>query len=296
VAIELNSVEFPPYESAHLGTGDHSFAETVAQPGSVTDRVMEPLLFQRPMTRMSCLLFELQPGNTVGVTMEPKWYAVAFRSHIPPSAFNAVTVFFHPSPGGAGMKDSEYPTLGGKWRSLYRYAQMLGCQLSAASSNLVLVMPMFSNRTYGTMGVFGGAWEEILEGILHKAQQHRIASAGPGIHKRAKLRHVILAGFSRGRAPMTIFRSRARGLAPLLRGIWDYDGVGATLPAEKSGMRVLAYYQSSGAGKRGYPMPLPRWLLYPWFADMKGFDSVHGRIPATMMTHSASQPEFIFPI
>ena len=69
------------------------------------------------------------------------------------------------------MKDNDYVGLNGNWSKLYRYIQYFGVQLASGASNMVLVMPMFNNASWGNLGNFRMRWHDIVNGILVEVQK-----------------------------------------------------------------------------------------------------------------------------
>lgn len=62
------------------------------------------------------------------------------------------------------MTDNDYVGLSGNWSRLYRYIQYFGVQLAAGASNMVLVMPMFNNASWGNLGIFRMRCHDIVNG------------------------------------------------------------------------------------------------------------------------------------
>jgi len=98
------------------------------------------------------------------------------------------------------------------------------------------------------------------------------------------LKNVVLSDFSRGRQLMYSVRTRAKGLEPYLREIWDFDGKGGAPPYSTGKVRGIIYDQEFGNDPRSYHVPAPRWSRY----HEKVVDP-HGLIPNMLMWHAGEQ-------
>jgi hypothetical protein len=230
-----------------------------------------------------------------------------------------VNIFFHPYPQGAGMSDADYPARSGAWSKLFRYAQNLGRQLAIAKSNQIVLVPFFSNASYGSGGIFTPNWLDIADQALRLAREaaaNPAAAASPAgarVPRTAEiigaqaaeyssatrkkgspppklapahagsLKHVVLSCFSRGQAPMSSFRSAAPGLSSFLRETWDFDGVGGS----RGGFgRAFRYDQAKMDARIPFLFHVPpeRWVNY----HHSVVKNVHGDIPNMMATHAAT--------
>src|SRR5262245_27274793 len=221
---KLVSKSFParnvgPSEGPHLGTGTFTITDKhLVEPWTVGRDFKAPLStqlgFRTPECKIRVMSFEI---DTVEA---PNWFGVSFRQGI--RALDSVNIFCHPFPEKAQMHDQDYAGRSGNWPRLFRYAQMFGSQMAAATSNLVTIVPFFNNATYGNTGIFGPNWQDFVAQILAAVRQDAAggASSAPG------LKHVVLSDFSRGRDLMAAVRTNARGLGGFLREVWDFDGVG----------------------------------------------------------------------
>src|SRR5215831_12617205 len=155
----LESKTFAALEGFHRGTGTFSGNAVVVNPKSVNKDVTSQLDFDKAASfRITVMSLEIATKEA------PNWFGVSFRHGL--NAFNTVNIFCHPHPGNAGMDDKDYATRGGEWRKLFRYAEILGRQIDIAKSNHITIIPFFSNATYGTSGIFGPNWKDIVEQIL----------------------------------------------------------------------------------------------------------------------------------
>jgi hypothetical protein len=230
-----------------------------------------------------------------------------------------VNVFCHPHPGNAGMKESDYASRAGNWPRLFRYAEMLGKQMSIARTNHITVVPLFTDSTYNTAGLFATQWLDILEqvivGVRNASQAsaatpppagsngrtphtpvgeiNRLVMDGPTMKKGSAkptvrttsslLTNVVLSCFSRGRALMTTVRGRAQGIDRFLREGWDFDGVGGSPGV---GVRTITYDQHRTRIRQAdtFHVPPERWVKY----HNAVIANVHGDIPAMLACHAAT--------
>ncbi len=294
--IKVRSIEFPALPPTHLGTSNttpHEYEELLVDPVSVTPRFNEPLLPQKRVGRFYAKLYEIDDGTLASPASGPRYFGVAFRFGI--TDIGTVNIFCHPVPGNAGMQDNDYPSLKGTWSNLFRYIQHFGVQLAAGGSNMVLVMPMFSNATYTNLGIFNKAWHEIIDAILVEVQKVAWPDK-PGeemVRNRTAMKNVILSDFSRGRPLLSRVRN-APGMAALLREIWDFDGVGGAPPGPPKGGRAFLYTQGAiGPGHNVFYLPLPRWARFPFYAQARlSNNGVHGDIPQRLCLHASRISEF----
>lgn len=288
MSTKFRSVRMSPLAGSHNGSGHLDFSEQVCESSSVPITA-QPLRFSMVGGPFQVLLLE-DVSDDFQSKIRPTYYTVAFRANI--ADFKTVNLFFHPSPGNAGMTDQSYTGLGGKWGGLFRYGQYFGVQFAGAKANIVFVMPMIPNALYGTLGRLKLDWKDVLNGVLAAAQRAKSGEEPekeiPAGHlvKSNALENVILSGFSRGRAPMTTMRG-APGLSALLRGIWDFDGVGGAAVHAIPDGKAFAYDQ--GAGSFGFHVPRPRWKDFPGYTSTM---AVHGHIPQRLAFHAALNSGF----
>ncbi len=269
----VNSVSFPALADVHGGTGRISKAKHIVVPDSVAREFTTQLDFTYPRYDVTVMSFQID-GNAA-----PNWFGVAFRSGI--RSFDAVNIFFHPSPGHAGMQDGDYAAHVGDWPKLFRYAEMLGSQLAIGASNQIVIVPFFNNASYLSTGIFAPNWQEIVTDIVTAARAEALQSSmlDPVI-----LRDVVLSDFSFGRHIMHTMRMRAPGLGGYLREIWDFDGVGPGTPYTSAGVRGILYDQHSVRDARSFHVPPQRWLGF----HHKVVPSVHSNIPDMLGWHAAT--------
>jgi hypothetical protein len=282
-------------DKTHQGTGDISYPPWLVKPASVPGHVSDLLDFDNPTCNISVLCM------IIDTPQQPNWYGIAYRKGI--QSFNSVNVFCHPPPDTAGMLERDYQSRSGEWRHLFRYAQNLGMQLAAASSNQILVVPFFSNTSYNNGGIFAPNWREILTVIVNGVV---IASRTPTEfrdridlqvvedavrdHKaRVAVQNLVLSSFSYGRVLSERLRQRMPGLHGTLREVWDYDGSGTGAPSSSHTVKALVYDQaqidspSSGAAT-GFHVPKPRWKRHPPAMH----SDLHGFFPNMLMWHTAT--------
>lgn len=280
---KLESKPFParqaaPGDGPHRGTGTFTFRKALVDPGTVgrdrTAPLSTQLKFPHPECSIRVMSFEIATAEA------PNWFGVSFRTGI--QAFDSAVIVCHPFPKGAHMEDADYGTRGGRWSALFRYAEMFGTQLSAATSNLVAVVPFFNNASYGNTGLFGMNWQAIVTDILSAARQDR------GLGGAATLKNVVLAGFSRGRQLAGTVRTNCRGLGGFLREVWDFDGVGGATPAPAKGLRVLHYDQHDAVSDlSNFHVPPKLWRGFHGPAADLPTANVHSNIPDMLGWHAA---------
>jgi hypothetical protein len=284
----IDYAAFPP---VHQGTGDITYSPTLVVPASVPGDVSDPLAFSTP----SCGVFVL--CMTIDTPQGPNWYGIACRKGI--QSFSSVNVFCHPHPGHAGMRDSDYQSRGGEWRSLFRYAQNLGFQFAAANSDQILVVPFFSNASYHSGGIFAPNWKEILSIIVNGLKV--AIPVGPAARTAIDLeafeqalrdrkplpvavQNVVLSCFSFGRTLMWTLRRNMPGLQGSLREVWDFDGSGASAPSSGGGVRAIVYDVAVSNSSFAFHVPKQRWTKF-WPAQNA---PLHGFIPNMLMWHAAT--------
>ena len=298
----LSSRPFPALQGVHRGTGRIGGSAHVWDPATVDKDIGTQLGLWFKRFDIQFLSLETDAPEP------PNWFGVSFRQAI--TSFNSVNIFCHPSPGGAGMVDGDYASRSGNWPKLFRYAEILGRQMSIANSNLITVVPFFTGSTYGNTGIFGANWVDLVEQIIVHVRNARAGSlittaapraqvteverliladattkrgAPPARSSSNLLRNVVLSGFSFGRVLAANVRHQARGMSSFIREAWDFDGVGGSPPGAP---RILTYDQHKRPDgiKDHFHVPPERWLEYH-HAVIK---NVHGDIPAMLACHAAA--------
>lgn len=303
----LASKNFPALSGFHAGTGTISNAAHVVDPPSVAKDISTQLDFSFLSFSIEVLSLE------TGAAEAPNWFGVSFRKDI--SSFNTVNIFCHPHPGNAGMAEPDYARRAGNWPKLFRYAEIFGRQMSIAKTNHITIVPFFTDSTYASTGIFAHHWLDLVEQIIVMVRNTSQRAAGaaaaggrvpnvavneinplmldgptqkkgspPAIRTSSNLlSHVVLSCFSRGRALMANVRHQAQGINQFLREVWDFDGVGGSLPA---GVRALTYDQHKTSAKRAdsFHVPPERWVKY----HNAVIANVHGDIPAMLACHAAT--------
>ena len=314
---KLTQASFPPLAGTHGGTGTVGGARGLVEPWTVDHDVGKPLGFRYTKYSVTVMSFQIATPEA------PNWFGVSFRPGI--RAFDSVNIFCHPHPGFAKMADSDYSARKGNWPKLFRYAEMLGSQMDAAGSDLIFIIPFFTNATYTSTGVFGPNWKDIVEQILaqvsvkarvaaaasalaHRAPHHlspanrkvlvatgdATASAAAAIGSEAAsaarsapaLKHVVLSAFSRGRELMWNVRRNAPGLAGFLREVWDFDGNAGPAPYTSGGVRGILYDQAMPKGPDARSYHVPPERWVPY--HHKVVENVHGNVPEMLAWHAAT--------
>jgi hypothetical protein len=290
MAITLRSIPYHPKTDHHYGTSDdqpHQWdKESLVQPASV-DRAPTTDLF--PEVNGGKWYSKLYENlDAASLAAGPRYYGVAFPFGI--TDITTVNIFFHPDP--EKLPDAQYVGLSGAWVDLYRYVQIFGIQLAAntqarGSTNMVLVMPIFSNATWNTLGSFRDRWREIVNGILVEVQK----VAWPDLpgqtmpRNQSAMRNIILSDFSAGRLAMTNFRYHSN-VGDVLREIWDFDGKNTMVPTAPEGGQALIYDQHSSPFRHNlFHVPPSRWWRN--FPTVPRADA-HGDIPRALFYHATT--------
>jgi hypothetical protein len=309
-AFTLSSNPFPPLPNVHRGTGNISGSAHVMDPATLGGDATAPMGVKYEPFSIQVLSLE------TGSNDAPNWFGVSFRRGI--TAFDTVHIFCHPHPGNAHMTDPHYNSRAGNWPQLFRYAEIFGRQIAIAKTNHITIVPFFNNASYGSLGIFADHWLDLVEQILvhvrnaasgavvpptgsgrapnvpvtdinplgtMSASQKKGGPPAPPRTSSNLLRNVVLSGFSRGRVLAGLVRSRAKGIAPFLREVWDFDGVGGAVP---SASRVITYDKQRLPTNHGdhYHVPPARWLEY--HHAVLPDKAIHGDIPALMACHAAT--------
>jgi hypothetical protein len=242
----------------------------VVEPPSVTPVITDLLSFSAPRQKVVCKLYQLDDGRPPSLANAPLYFGVGYRAGI--SKVGCVNLFCHPSPAVAKMTEATYIGLGGNWSSLFRYIQYFSVQLAEAASDMVLVMPLFTEPAWQRPDAFGARWKELLNGLLVEVQKLVFPNppiGPPRLPNPQALSDLILSDFSTGRTVLTKIRS-APGLEAFLREIWDFDGQRAAAPALPKGGQVLLYNQQVSPGHVNvFHLPLSRWAKSPDFMICK---------------------------
>jgi len=242
----------------------------VVDPPTVTPVITDLLCFRVPTQQVVCKLYQIDDGRAPSLANAPLYFGVGYRAGI--SKIGCINLFCHPSPAVAKMGDADYIGLKGNWSSLFRYIQYFSVQLAEAVSDMVLVMPMFTEPAWQRPDSFRARWKELLNGLLVEVQKlvHPSPPIGPPILPNPlALSDLILSDFSSGRALLTKLRP-APGLEASLREIWDFDGQQAVAPAHPKGGQLLLYNQQVSPGHVNvFHLPLSRWAKSPDFMTCK---------------------------
>jgi hypothetical protein len=229
------------------------------------------------------LLFQLNEGNGIA-NVVPNWFGVAV-----PDGFVDYTqahVFFHPMPAQAGYKDSDYPTKSGMWPQLFHYMDRIGYQIDAAKRNQVVIMPFLTNQAQNT-GIFADNWHDIITNLLRMAR-YFIVGDGVAVDPSS----VVVSSYSVGIVYSDEFRHRAVGLTPVMKEVWDFDGLlssASNLSANlhsTSSYIVIKYQQQNPNDPASFYLPMSRWANAPDVPTTKL--EVHHMIRDYMFHHAAS--------
>jgi hypothetical protein len=158
--ISVKQTTHAPLAPTHSGTGDYSKMKwEVIEPSSVPGPPSILLTKTAATAEVYCYYFE-----TVDLSMVPSNFAAAASPKI--NDFGNVNIFFHPNPAKAKppMLEGDYPDLG-TWASLYRYAPIMGVQLSQAAKDQIFIMPYVPARMFKTTGSFASNWGTIARDI-----------------------------------------------------------------------------------------------------------------------------------
>ncbi len=217
----------------------------------------------------------------------PNWFGILVPDGL--TAFDNIHIFFHPTPGqveGNPYKDAAYQAKT-NWSGIFHYlSDSFASQFCAANTNQVLVMPLMTESTHETCGIFPKRWESIVGRILGQIQFGDPSAAAIGISS------VVVSSFSSGISYSAAFRSGA-GLGGRLRGIIDLDGMYSTYRAKSIALppRAVRVWQAypggsiaSLAARNTFPVHLPRWRGGGPYknAHLTG-GQLHGAIPQQMM-------------
>ncbi len=205
----VSSIDLAPVAGYHSGTGDHQDRIWVVDPSSVPPP--GNLRFLAADVEVTAMLFQLNAA------VVPNWFGVGIPHGI--EDFTKPHIFFHPTPGQAGYRDSDYPTKSGMWPQLFYYMERLGYQLDAAARNQIIVMPFLTEAAKDT-GIFPANWHDILTDILTAVRASKGADDGSAL----TISEVAVSSFSAGMIYSFNFRRNAAGLDPVLAEVWDFDG------------------------------------------------------------------------
>ena len=240
----------------HLGTGVHTNSGPFVDVASVAGA--SPLVWISGNTQWSALLYQIDDD------VVPNWFAVAVPAGV--TSLSNPILFFHPTPAQAGFDDSDYSSKAGKWPELFRYADVLGAQLS---SDRVVVMPFMTQVSTGDCGILSGNWSDICASIFSVAPTS-----------------LTVASFSEGSVYSNVFRANAVGLDGVLSGVWDFDGSFAQAGAATNA--TLAYAQLPGAtAGQVFQVPQARWISLPGGAPANQSDT-HSDIIKYLFRHACS--------
>jgi hypothetical protein len=230
----------------------------------------------------------------------PRWYGVLVPKGV--TSFNKAHIFFHPTPGQvhnplgqAIYKDADYQGLG-NWSNIFHYlSDKMGSQFCAAGTGRVLIMPLMTQGTAASCGIFPERWESIVGRIFGMLQSGDMS----GSARPAPISSVVVSSFSSGITYSHHFRGSAK-LVSRLAGVIDLDG-GISTFKQFSAMircptgRVVRMQQMPAkqgtlaalAEQNIFPLPRPRWGGP--YADAlpkneaQAVMPIHGTIPQTMM-------------
>ena len=272
----INEISLPAFPGAHRGTGTWSANRLQVVPASVPGTAA--LQFVTRPAQVTTRLF------AIADKVVPNWFGVAIPSGI--TDFTKAHVFFHPMPGQAGYKESDYASKAGLWPKLFYYMERLGYQLDGAKRGQIVVMPFLTNSATNT-GIFAANWSDIVTDILTQVR----ADAGADDGSALALSGLVVSSFSVGIVYSASFRATAPALGPLTE-VWDFDGLFSTASTLSRNLvdtvhySVIKYDQNPASGVHNYHVPLPRWTALP--TPPKNANQVHGRVCDHMFLHAAT--------
>jgi hypothetical protein len=223
----------------------------------------------------------------------PNWFGVLVPNGL--TDFSNIHIFFHPTPGqveGHPYKDEAYQAKT-NWSGVFHYlSDPFASQFCAANSNQVLIMPLMTQNSAASCGIFPQRWESIVGTILSQIPPNRSDS-------KTAVSSVVVSSFSSGITYSSAFR-RGAGLGNRLRGIIDFDGIISTYKAKSMELpaRAVRIWQTGAMGQsipalaeqKLFPVALPRWQ---GGGPYKGVPlttlQLHGAIPQNMMYIAARQ-------
>lgn len=211
------------------------------------------------------------------ITRQGRIYWVGAAVPATVEAFDEAQIFFHPSPGGAGISDSDYPTFAGRWETVYRYVPLLGSQLAQSGRKQVLLVPFLAGHMYSSLGFLADDPVARISELLGL-----VRGTITGDASRPAVRAIGASSFSFGITPLATFAGK---VAPsgLLTDLTDFDGLYSNSPQKHfsgAGGAVFRRYMQGGlkpGGFRVYSAPAPRWTAFPPAAKT-GHD-VHALMP-----------------
>jgi hypothetical protein len=214
--ISVTRISHAPLKGVHSGDQTYTAMQwQVVEPSSVPGPASNLLTKTTANAVVRCYYFE-----TVDVGLVPSNFAAAASPTI--NDFGNVNIFFHPNPAKAKppMLEGDYPDLG-TWASLYRYAPIMGVQLSQAAKDQIFIMPYVPARMFKTTGSFASNWATLVRDIARLIKQDIKGVDDDSL----TMNNVLVSSFSFGIEASDGFRKSAPGLTPLLREIWDLDGM-----------------------------------------------------------------------
>lgn len=177
----------------------------------------------------------------------------------------------------------------------------MGSQFCAAGTGRVMVMPLITQGSAGSCGIFPQRWESIVGRIFGMLKSDDMSgSASP-----VSISSVVVSSFSAGITYSHHFRSRAN-LGARLTGVIDFDGGFSTYKHLSASIRnppgkVVRMQQMPSTQKmlkalaeqNTFPLARPRWggpfaNAFPEDERKAGL-KIHGTIPQTMMLIAAQR-------
>ena len=226
----------------------------------------------------------------------PRWFGILVPDGI--ISFDKAHIFFHPTPGQvrAGYYDDAQYQGFGNWRNIFHYlSDRMGSQFCAAGMDRVMVMPLMTQGTAESCGIFPQRWESIVSRIFGMLKSGDMSGSAPP----ASISSVVVSSFSSGITYSHHFRSKAN-LGSRLAGVIDFDG-GISSYSQLSASirnppgRVVRMQQMPStqqmlgvlAARNTFPLAKPR-LAGPYKEvfpknERQALMQIHGTIPQTMM-------------
>jgi len=229
----------------------------------------------------------------------PRWYGMLVPAGT--TSFDKVHIFFHPTPGQAGHDDRTYNDLS-QWKRIFHYlTDDMAAQFCAAGTGRIMIMPLMTQGSSGTCGVFPQRWESIVGKMLGMMANGNMTGSAPV----QSISSVVVSSFSAGIAYSHAFISRAK-LGSKLKGVIDFDGSFSTERSHSASVAagfnpVIRMQQTLGireadlpalAARNLFPLKPSRFnklFLTPAKDDLAAMRSLHGFIPQVTMFVAAKR-------
>ena len=289
--LDYSFTEFPAFRDKdveiHKGTGNHAYDPWLVQ-WSTVDDVSKPLGFEVKHCEVVVMCLTIRTSDA------PNWYGDRLPAGYSVVCIGSKNVFFHPSPGNAGMTDDAYQSRTGLWRRSFDMLRIL----AFSSMRVVAISSFLFHSSITRYRLHRLPICSALEGIVAVALSgaQRLFIEGwkiyglPDVEKGSSLSpeasDVVLSCFSYGRQSDQSVRQRMPGLKTCLREIWDFDDTGCRQTRQVTAkLKVISYDQQDSVFARAFHVPLRRWSGFSPFKDPPRI--LDGFIPSMLMWHAA---------